>query len=201
NHLDLHWDSAGELGHSHGGPGVPTVFSEDLDHQVREAVDHFGLRVESLGRAHHAKDLDHPLHLVEAAEDRARRADQIGPDLTRHLVSVFERELTAQLAAYRRTAVPLRAVARQEQKIADPHAWDVVAERLRGWRQGDAELLQLRLCAHRDPPSSKSWATSAASVSPPAQGNKRYRGPRERVTMPSMESSSSPARPVTPSPA
>src|SRR5215510_9649691 len=42
---------------------------------------------------------------------------------------------------------------------------------------------------------------SAASVSPPARGNKRYRGFRERVTMPSMTSSPPPARPVTPSPA
>src|SRR5262245_33563952 len=43
------------------------------------------------------------------------------------------------------------------------------------------------------------WTASAASVSPPAHGNKRYRGVRARVTMPSMESP--PARPATPSPA
>src|SRR5215831_10419295 len=48
---------------------------------------------------------------------------------------------------------------------------------------------------------SVSWTASAASVSPPARGNKRYRVPRERVTMPSMASAPPPARPVVPSPA
>src|SRR6059036_1016525 len=47
NHLDLDGDAGGQLGHPDGRPGVPAVFAENLDHEVREAVDHLRLVAEA----------------------------------------------------------------------------------------------------------------------------------------------------------
>src|ERR1700687_3815614 len=58
DHLDLDGDAHGQLGHAHRRAGVPAVFAEDFDHEVREDVDHLGLVAEALGRVDHTQHLD-----------------------------------------------------------------------------------------------------------------------------------------------
>src|SRR2546426_9680075 len=128
------------------------VFAEDLHHQVRETVDHLGLVAEPFGGVDHAQDLDHPLHLVQTAEDPPSGGQQVDPDLARDLVAFLGGEVPAELATRRRAALANRAVTGEEEEVADPGTWDVVTRGLCGRWEGDAELFDLRLCAHQAPP-------------------------------------------------
>src|SRR5439155_667188 len=72
--LDLHRDGVGQRSHAHGGARVLALVAEHLDEQVRAAVDDLRL-VAELGRAvHHAEQLHHAAHAVEAAELGLQRA-------------------------------------------------------------------------------------------------------------------------------
>src|SRR5216117_3863385 len=128
------------------------VFAEDLHHQVRETVDHLGLVAEAFGGVDHAEDLDHPLHLVQAAQDTPGRAQQVDPDIARDLVAFLGGEIPAELPPRRGAALANRSVAGEEEKVADADTRDVVPYGLCGRREGDAELLDLRLCAHQASP-------------------------------------------------
>src|SRR2546425_11618555 len=96
--LDLDRDAVGQRSHAYGGAGVLALVAEHLDEQVRAAVDHLRL-VGELGRAvHHAEQLHHALHAVEAAELGLHHREQREPDRARVLVALFHRELRAELA-------------------------------------------------------------------------------------------------------
>jgi hypothetical protein len=68
---------------------VAAVLAEHLDHQIRKAVDDLGLIPEAFGRIDHAQHLDDALDLVEAAQERPRRSEEIDTDLARGLVAVL----------------------------------------------------------------------------------------------------------------
>src|SRR5262245_61344126 len=73
DHLDLDRDAHGQAGHAHRRARVlADGLAEDLDHQVRTAVDDLGLVAEPLGGVHHAQDLHHARDPVEAAQRAAR---------------------------------------------------------------------------------------------------------------------------------
>src|SRR5438034_10631287 len=131
---------------------MPAVLAEDLDHEIRESVDHLGLIAEAFGGVDHAQYLDDARDLVEAAEERMRGPEEIDAHLTRHLVAIFRGQVPPHFTARRGLAVdPAGTVAGEKEKIADPHPRHVVAPRL-GWRgQGDAELLDPGFRAHGDP--------------------------------------------------
>ena len=84
---------------------MPSVLAEDLDHEIREAVDDLGLLAEALGGVDHAEDLDHPLDLVEAAEQGTRRAEEIDSHLARGLVAILHGQVPPDLPAHGRLAV------------------------------------------------------------------------------------------------
>src|SRR5881296_1199433 len=128
------------------------VFAEDLHHQVRETVDHLGLIAEAFGGVDHAQDLDHSFHLVQTAQDTPGRAQQVDPDIARDLVAVLGGEVPAELAPRRGAALANRSVAGEEEEVADPDTRDVVPYGLCGRWEGDAELFDLRLCAHEASP-------------------------------------------------
>src|SRR3989449_10624411 len=74
--LDLDRNAIGQRSHAYGGAGVLAFVAEHLDKQIRAAVDHLRL-VAELGRAvHHAEQLHHAAHAVEAAELRLHHREQ-----------------------------------------------------------------------------------------------------------------------------
>src|SRR3989441_7809735 len=114
--LDLHRDRVGQRSHAYGGAGVLALVAEHLDEQVRAAVDDLRL-VAELGRAvHHAEQLHHAAHAVEAAELGLHHREQREPDRARVLVALFHAELGAELALHR-----ARALAGEKQQVAGAH--------------------------------------------------------------------------------
>src|SRR5439155_4432888 len=95
---------------------------------------------------------DLPLHLVQADQDTTGRGQQVDPDLARDLVAFLGGEVAAELAPRRGAALANRAVAGEEEEVADPDTRDVVTYGLCGRWEGDAELFDLRLCAHQASP-------------------------------------------------
>ena len=65
NQLNLNWLVVGESRHPYSGTGVLTGrFSEDVHHQVREAIDHLWRVFESLDRVDHSENLNDALDAV-----------------------------------------------------------------------------------------------------------------------------------------
>jgi hypothetical protein len=149
DHLDRHRDVARQPAHADRGARVlADRLAEHFDHEVGEAVDDLRLLGEALGLVHHAEHLHHALHLVEAAELAARRREQAEPHLARGFVALRDRQILAELALEAHGLVLARAVAGEEQEIADTHGRDVVRHRLVTRRQRDVALLESCFGAH-----------------------------------------------------
>ncbi len=71
DYLYVYGDSPGELAHTDDRAGMTTIVSEDFHHEIREAVHHIGLSVESWGAVDHAENLDDLADVVEAPKGGA----------------------------------------------------------------------------------------------------------------------------------
>src|SRR5262249_41234981 len=123
-------------------------------------------------RVHHAEDLYHALDLVETPERGACRREQAESHLARDLVALLHGELAAHLAAHRGFAVGAeRAVAGDEEEVADADGADVVRHRTVRRGKRDVFFLEARFDGHRVPPRSDvraraSCHTARVSVKP-----------------------------------
>src|SRR5215471_15692839 len=183
DHLDLDGDAAGQLGHPYRRARVPALLAEDLDHEIGEAVDDFGLLAEALGGVDHAQHLDDTLDLVEAAQQSARRAEKIDAHLARDLVAILRGEVAPDLAARGRLALHAAgAMPGEEEQVAHAHGWHVVAAGLGGIGEGEAELLDAAFSAHGDSsPEIRVSSPDSLTASPRRQGIVR-RAARLRAT-------------------
>src|SRR6185503_19775512 len=76
-------------------------------------------------------------------------AEQVDADLARDLVALFRRDVAPDLALGPGLALRVDGpVAREDEQVADAHAGDIVAGRLRRRREGDAQFLDPSFRAH-----------------------------------------------------
>src|SRR5438132_963519 len=69
--------------------------TEDLDHEIGEAIDDFWLISESRSGVDHAEDLHDPLYPVEASQRGPRRGEKVQPCRTGSLIALLERKILA----------------------------------------------------------------------------------------------------------
>src|SRR5207244_973367 len=82
------------------GPSMPPGIAEDLNEEVRSAVDHQRLLLEVGRRIHEPVDLDDSRYTVEAAECRAQPSDLADSGDARGGITGLGVELGAQLPSY-----------------------------------------------------------------------------------------------------
>ncbi len=140
----------GQFGHAHRRPRVlADGLAEDLDHQVRKAVDDLGLIAEAFGRVDHTEDFDHAFDLVKAAERDLGGGEETQADLARDLIALLDGQVFAELPARGgHPALPQGAVPREKEQIASADRAHVVRHRCGRLGEHDVSLFQASFRAH-----------------------------------------------------
>src|SRR5262249_46386948 len=125
---------------------------EDLDHEIRGAVEDLGMLLEAGVRVEEALELDHPSNAIEATELELDRRKDVERREARELVAVLARELAAEPALWRSGVSRQRTLARDEEQVSGSDAVRVVRGRIAGPRKPDSELLEPIVDRHRDRP-------------------------------------------------
>src|SRR6266436_692668 len=126
---DLDRRVAAEALASDGGPRRLATLAEQLDEQIRRAVDHPGLIAEAGRRVHEADHVDDLLHALEVAEGvldgRQRRERRVA----RGLVALRHREVLADDARQIALAILPRGRAGEIEEVLHGEVGDVVGAR------------------------------------------------------------------------
>src|SRR5690606_38603403 len=149
--LDLDGNSHRERAHADRGARVPAALAEDLDEEIRAAVDDFRLVLEVGHRVYHAEHLDDALHAVEAAELGAHHGEQVEPHAAGVLVALLDAEFAAHLALRQLSVLAgARTLAGEKQEIAGAYRVHIVCYRRRDLAELDAELRETLFGAHEE---------------------------------------------------
>ena len=94
--LDLCRHVTWQGSHADGGAGAcASLFSEDVDHQITEAVYDFGVLRESEDRIHHAECTDESRDAVETPDPCPHCGQYVDAALTCRCPTLFDREVFA----------------------------------------------------------------------------------------------------------
>src|SRR5690606_22390006 len=113
------------------------LLPENLDEEIRAAIDDLGVVAEVGCRPHHAEELDDALDAIEGAERTFERGEDREARLPGGGDAFLDRELIAASSRDERAVFPKRAMARDVDRAPDLERGDVVGDRPGGRRQGD----------------------------------------------------------------
>src|SRR5690606_6950428 len=138
--VDLDGEAEGEAVDADGGAGVAALVAEDLDHQVRAAVDDGGDGLEVAGGLDEAAQLDHADDALEVAVEGGRHlGQQVDAAHARRGLGLFRGDVGAD-----RALDPARGVVGQlagdVDQVPAAHEGHVVGHRRGGGGQLDAEF-------------------------------------------------------------
>ena len=119
--------------------------SEDVEEELRAAVDHRGRVGEAGSPVHHAEQLHDAPHPVERAQLGADRAEQLQPGEPCRLAGGDHVEIRTDLAGEELAVGPYRTVAGEEEQRAAAHGRHVEPGAARRRRERETEVCQALL--------------------------------------------------------
>src|ERR1700733_8946349 len=126
-------------GDTDGGAGMAALVTEDCNHQVGSAVQHFRSVQKVRGGIDEAAKPDHADHLVEIAHRGLDLCQQVDGTATGCGVALLDGDPGAELALGDQLAVRTDAdLSRYEQQVSGAHEPDVIRDRARRRMQDDA---------------------------------------------------------------
>jgi hypothetical protein len=124
--FDLYRHVKGERAHSDGATCMPTPIAEHLDEKIGAAI--YDLRMVGKVRhsVHHSEHSTNANHLIEAAGRVPQRRQQLKANVSRVVISLFDRHIMSNLALRPRAIRIERPRSREKDYVSEPCGRNVV---------------------------------------------------------------------------